>query len=518
MVFQFFIASREMQTFLVCSSLFIFFLPCLLGASSFLEEPCGRAIIPKVIRGYNAGQEYAAWMAAIRNDTNFLCGGTLIHKRFILTAAHCIDGQSSLFVSLGAYNKSNPIAEYDVSVAVIHRSYNRFTHLNDIGLLKLSTSVVYNVFVHPICIILDMRIKSQVEATQTFKAFGWGEKSDGQESEILQTITLNHLARAVCTRHLGVSLISKQICAGANGGDTCRGDSGGPLTSTITVGERLRESQFGIVSYGKTSCNAPGVYTDVTSYADWIEATIKTHNVGNGLQKSVSHRSDLVQDTWVYEDCGGATIASNLEANILGFNFQSKGVLITDRFVITNARRLPENAPLVVGVMGMWRSYGEYRVDAVFKHPKYSEGRNDIALLRLNRSVTHTDGMKPICMLVNAQHQQLVESSPFFTVFDYVETEVPKQIYAVSVTLIQPVDCSYRIHRTIYRDQLCLKHPRGMSQNYGKPGDLLGGNIMLAGKKRFVLLGIVSYSSNGVHVLTNVMRHSEWIKNMVKSN
>ncbi|XP_052841145.1 phenoloxidase-activating enzyme 1-like [Drosophila gunungcola] len=163
-----------------------------------------------------------------------------------------------------------------------------------------------------------MRIKSEVETTQTFKAFGWGEKSDGQESEILQTITLNHLSRAVCTRHLGVSLISKQICAGAYSGDTCRGDSGGPLTSTITVGKRFRETQFGIVSYGKKSCDGPGVYTDVTSYVDWIEATIKTHNVGNGLQTSVFHRSDMVRDTWVYEDCGGSTIASNLRHTYLG--------------------------------------------------------------------------------------------------------------------------------------------------------------------------------------------------------
>jgi len=34
--------------------------------------------------------------------------------------------------------------------------------------------------------------------------------------------------------------------------------------------------------------------------------------------------------------------------------------------------------------------------------------------------------------------------------------------------------------------------------------------------ERFVLLGIVSYSTNGINVFTNVMGQTEWFANIIK--
>ncbi|KAI8037435.1 hypothetical protein M5D96_009640 [Drosophila gunungcola] len=101
-----------------------------------------------------------------------------------------------------------------------------------------------------------------------------------------------------------------------------------------------REFQVGIVSFGLKTCNGPGVYTNVASYVDWIQKNLNDHDDSNKPQQSPPA---IIQDMWLHGDCGGETMASILQAEIFGLNFRAKGVLITDRFVITVARDLPEN-------------------------------------------------------------------------------------------------------------------------------------------------------------------------------
>ncbi|KAH8348825.1 hypothetical protein KR084_011662 [Drosophila pseudotakahashii] len=460
-------------------------------------------------------------MAAVSNSKKFLCGGTLIHRRFVLTAAHCIYGQNNLQVKLGAYNKSEPTAVYNVIDGLIHRLYTKqLGSENDIGLLKLSRSVTYGPNIHPVCILLNKNIKSSVDNTRSFKAFGWGRKRDGKESDILQTIILNRLNPVECYWSFQLWPSFKQICAGLFSGDTCDGDSGGPLINNLTVpGIGNRATQLGIVSYGTIGCKGRGVYTDVTSYVDWIEATIKksyNENEDDGnLQPRIPLRTLKDQDKWLYRECGGDTIASHLFANIYGLDLMAQGVLITDQFVMTNARNLPANAAsLEVSVLGAHTTYESYRVVEIFKQARVNP---DISLLKLNRRVTGTDRLKPICMLANMRPQQK-ESSPPFTVFYYVRTDKGLRTFDVSVAILNRYECSRRIQRTLEMNQLCVEAPSGLNQYNGKVGDILGKKVMHMGREWFVLIGIVSYRYNDLHVFTNVMTHTEWIANTLKFN
>ena len=59
--------------------------------------------------------------------------------------------------------------------------------------------------------------------------------------------------------------------------DTCQGDSGGPLL--LFTSNNVWE-QVGITSIGDgcARANSPGIYTRVTAYQSWINATMNNAN------------------------------------------------------------------------------------------------------------------------------------------------------------------------------------------------------------------------------------------------
>lgn len=69
-------------------------------------------------------------------------------------------------------------------------------------------------------------------------------------------------------------VLDTQLCAGGERGiDSCSGDSGGPMMQTARV-RTAQVVQFGIVSFGRSTCSAerlaPAVYTRVQAYTKWI--------------------------------------------------------------------------------------------------------------------------------------------------------------------------------------------------------------------------------------------------------
>ena len=71
-------------------------------------------------------------------------------------------------------------------------------------------------------------------------------------------------------------ITSNMICAGdlKGGKDACKGDSGGPLM----VPSNEFAVIYGIVTFGNGCArpDAPGVYTRVTNYIDWIQSNMNS--------------------------------------------------------------------------------------------------------------------------------------------------------------------------------------------------------------------------------------------------
>lgn len=62
-----------------------------LGLSILNDLECGTADKDRVAGGEKAGLRELPWMALLRYDDEFHCGGSLITNRYVLTAAHCIN-------------------------------------------------------------------------------------------------------------------------------------------------------------------------------------------------------------------------------------------------------------------------------------------------------------------------------------------------------------------------------------------------------------------------------------------
>ncbi|KAH8301353.1 hypothetical protein KR059_001053, partial [Drosophila kikkawai] len=123
--------------------------------------------------------------------------------------------------------------------------------------------------IRPLCIATDNT--KILENAMAFTAFGWGKTRTEEASQLLMAVRLFRRSSEECNFEFRHQIREHQICAGSATGDTCKGDSGGPLN--FYDGERY--IQVGIVSYGTKLCNASGIYTDVLRYKDWIVSNTK---------------------------------------------------------------------------------------------------------------------------------------------------------------------------------------------------------------------------------------------------
>ncbi|XP_054089819.1 serine protease grass-like isoform X2 [Zeugodacus cucurbitae] len=272
------------------------------GLEILNEVECNRLSGDRVSNGKAATLGQYPFMALLkynRDGDQFLCGGTLITSRFVLTAAHCIT-QDLFRVRLGEHDTSTAVdcddskrlclpktGEYEIAQIFSHPDYSirRLTH--DVALLKLKTEVITQVHIKPICLPISQLVYDQSNTIRHYTIAGWGRTESNEKSNVLQHAKIPHQARDVCQRafsRFGVNITHDHICAGGeNRIDTCKGDSGGPLFATVPfkLFNNLiirRQVQFGIVSFGLTGCGDRNViaaaYSNLMEYMPWLTEII----------------------------------------------------------------------------------------------------------------------------------------------------------------------------------------------------------------------------------------------------
>ncbi|XP_054158936.1 transmembrane protease serine 9-like [Oppia nitens] len=254
-----------------------------------------------------------AGLARKTEKRDVFCGASLIDRRHVVTAAHCMallfGGQhqpDKLVVRLGAHNmdandtNDEPEArDYEVDAIVSHNEFSVSTKVNDIAILRLKSPVVFGMAVRPICLPDPTTTGDVSYANETAVLAGWGKTSEtGPDSRVLLEVDVRVWNNTDCNESLGdVSRITDtMVCAGIKDGgkDTCQGDSGGPL-----MHKRQSDGKWqliGVVSWGRGcgQANSPGVNTRITRYIDWIS---KHTNEGNETTVPTDTNSTLTTTT-----------------------------------------------------------------------------------------------------------------------------------------------------------------------------------------------------------------------------
>lgn len=237
---------------------------------------------PKIVNGIEAVAGQFPWQVSLgvswiasTFDAHF-CGGAIFNEKWIVTAAHCVDGTApqDIIVTAGTHDLGKGGQRVNVRRILVKSNFTDVQKGSDVAVLELLNPLKLDgTNTKAIELVPTGSNLETLAGGKPVTVSGFGRTQQGGEL----TATLNYIdiplvPTSVCNAPQSYDgrVLADMFCAGEGEMDSCQGDSGGPLV----LKSETKSVLAGIVSWGD-GCAQPlkfGIYTSVPTYAPWILA------------------------------------------------------------------------------------------------------------------------------------------------------------------------------------------------------------------------------------------------------
>ena len=181
----------------------------------------------RIVGGHVIKITEAPWQISMQNPDFHACGGSIIHPKFVLTAAHCTDGAFVSTLNIRAGSEYHRTGGIKVKVAKVyqHPSFSYITIDYDYSILELEMELKFSDKIGTIGL---PKHDEDVDDNAMCFVTGWGKtQSSSQSKHKLRGALVPKTNQRTCSRDYFFfrKITGRMICAGFEKGqvDACQG-------------------------------------------------------------------------------------------------------------------------------------------------------------------------------------------------------------------------------------------------------------------------------------------------------
>nr|ABG02682.1 CG9897 [Drosophila melanogaster]ABG02684.1 CG9897 [Drosophila melanogaster]ABG02688.1 CG9897 [Drosophila melanogaster]ABG02689.1 CG9897 [Drosophila melanogaster]ABG02700.1 CG9897 [Drosophila melanogaster] len=225
----------------------------------------------RIINGNTVNIKDAPWYASIIVNSKLKCGGAIISKNYILTAAKCVDGYSarSIQVRLGTSSCGTSGSIAGICKVKVHSQYSSWRFDNNLALLKTCELLNTTDEIKPI----ERANKVPDDNSRANRISSGIEEKCFQLPVQLHGTQVRILSQKQCAAdwkvipfYLLKGISDLTICTKSPGKGACSTDRGSPLV--------IDNKLVGILSRAGCSIK-PDVYANILGHTNWLDSNTK---------------------------------------------------------------------------------------------------------------------------------------------------------------------------------------------------------------------------------------------------